>query len=161
MAKQTPSSRTQDRILELLGFDFDGTYPHAARTLEDAGLPANGMISDLDAREIKKLSDEELRAMLPEAVEATDVKTTASIVAEKNQAVRDAKAARKQRVKTNDRLRAHGFRWIKTAGHADNIHPRDLDAMDRSDAGMSDWMLVDSSGNQTTVGAALAAIRRS
>ncbi len=39
MAKQIPSSRTQDRVLGLMGVDFDGTYSHAARLLDDAGTP--------------------------------------------------------------------------------------------------------------------------
>lgn len=160
MAKQTLSSRTQDRVAGLLGLDHDGTYSHAARVLDAAGIPADGMVNGLDHRAIKKLSDADLLVLLPAATPVVDVKTTAQVAADADQARRDAKAVRKQRAKTNDRLRAHGFRWTKTAQHADNIDPRDLNTLDTDDPmSLPGWVLVDPSGDVTTVDAALATIR--
>lgn len=79
-----PIGKTQQRVLDLVGLSCDGTYDHAARTLEAAGLPRDGIPSGQTWRTVAKLADTELVALLPTAV------TVAAPVADS----REAKAER-------------------------------------------------------------------
>src|SRR5205823_4904886 len=63
---ETPASATQVRVARLFDLAHDGTYGHAARTLEAAGLPSDGCPAGLDWRAVKKLDDAALVAALPE-----------------------------------------------------------------------------------------------
>jgi len=60
----TPISKTQERVTGLLGIETDGTYSHAARLLQAAGLPGDGVPDGHTWRTVKKLSDADLLALL-------------------------------------------------------------------------------------------------
>lgn len=84
MAAITPISATQRRVCALYGIQHDDSYDMARRALEAAGLPGDGCPAGHTWRSVKKLADDELRALLPAPT------TTAAPVA----TAREAQAAR-------------------------------------------------------------------
>lgn len=61
----TPTSKSQTRTMAMFALECDGTYEHATRVLENAGLPGDGVPRGHTWRSMKKLSDAELLAALP------------------------------------------------------------------------------------------------
>lgn len=147
-----PSSSTQDRVAALFSLSHDGTYAHAARVLTAAGLPGDGCPSGLTWRQVKKLSDAELRLALPRPVAITEaVPTLADTRAAAEADYQTRQTERAARARTNAILREAGYRWTKVAVQ-DSPSPL---ADDWSEM----WTLLNPSGNVVTVANALAAIR--
>lgn len=161
MAKIT-ASKMQVRVLELLGKEHDGSYDMAARLLEEMGLPKNGVPADHTPASAKKLTDEELTALLPKADTDVEVETEAERKArEKREAYERKQEAHArnmerderlmERQKQNDALRAAGYRWVKYT-------EEDREAFDpeyymKNDA----WVLVDANGKPVNLEEALKA----
>lgn len=108
MAREFPTSASQDRMIRLFSLTCDGTTDHAKAVLSAAGLPGNGIPSGLSPAAARKLTDDALVAMFPSAstegaVEAGTAATDAA-KAERNRrddeyrarekAARDAETAR-------------------------------------------------------------------
>lgn len=76
---ETPSSKSQQRIMDLLGIEHDGTYSHAARILEAQNLPTDGLPLGETWRTAGKLSDADLLTALgnptAQTVAVADTKT--------------------------------------------------------------------------------------
>lgn len=60
----TSTSKTQARVLKLIGRNVPENYEDAARLLEDARLPSDGMPRGATWRSVAKMSDDELVAAL-------------------------------------------------------------------------------------------------
>lgn len=87
---ETPSSKSQIRLMDLLGIEHDGSYSHAARSLEAQNLPTDGLPFGETWRTAGKLSDSELLAKLGNPVARTAaVATTKEVKAERHQAHRE------------------------------------------------------------------------
>ena len=152
-----PASQTQSRVADLFGLTNDGTRDHVEAVLEAAGLPADGCPAGMTWRDVKKLSDDELRAALP-----TPTNLTADVVspavqhrADRIQRAQDYRARHKEygrRQRQNDLLRANGFGWIQMPASGNNPSPL-------ADDWDEQWTLV-KDGQEWTVEAALASIGR-
>ena len=79
----TPISKSQQRLTQLLSIQTDGTYDMAARALDAAGLPKDGIPSGHTWRTAGKLSDAELLALLPTLQAAAPVATASEARAER------------------------------------------------------------------------------
>lgn len=147
-----PSSNTQDRVMRLFGLLNDGTYAHASQVLEAAGLPSDGVPAGMTWRSVKKLSDDELRAVLPASAVCSS--TVPTLAEQREAAQREHQQRRleqRERDRTNAFLREHGFHWTRMA-LPDSPSPLMDDWQER-------WVLLDPQGNVTTVASALAEIR--
>ncbi len=141
--REAPSSATQDRVAQLFGLQHDGTYEHARRVLEAAGLPRDGCPAGMTWREVKQLSDAELRAALPAATAvAATVPTSADLRRERQAHVEAQRETHRDRQRTNDLLRRHGYRWMK----------------DEEEYGTDCWLLISPDNHEVSVAQALAAI---
>lgn len=80
MAREFPTSASQDRMISLFGLTCDGTTAHAQAVLTAAGLPSNGIPVGLTPQKAKKLTDAEIVAMFPSANTATAVETATAEV---------------------------------------------------------------------------------
>lgn len=149
-----PVSATQLRVCKLFGFQEPQTYAHAAAILTAAGLPADGVPAGETWRSVKKLTDEQLRAALPQPQAAEPVnwptgeeRRLAAI--ERRRQYEERRAARER---LNAQLKAAGYRWRK-------VVPVDADT-DGLPGGDEEWewVLLDPAGNETTLAAAKAAL---
>lgn len=101
MAKEFPTSASQERLLALFGLTCDGTTDHAKAILNAAGLPENGIPAGLTPQKAKRLGDDELVALFPNAATASAVAAgTASV-----QAARDARNSEALYWQTRQRAR--------------------------------------------------------
>lgn len=107
---EAKASATQVRVINLFQLQTAETYAHAAQILKTAGLPADGCPEGKTWRDVKKMSDDELRAALPAPVA---VEKTVEVPVFKKRTWGDAIAAAKARRDLNEKLRAAGYRWSK------------------------------------------------
>lgn len=165
MAREFPTSASQDRMLALFGLTCDGTTLHAQSVLAAAGLPANGIPAGLTPQKAKKLADADLISMFPQAA-ATDtaaVEAAAAAEVARERAERNArtpdwstgsylrrrKELTREREAQNSKLRAAGYSWQR---------PYSGEGVDRYDADDAGWELVAPNGEAVTVREAMAAI---
>lgn len=72
-ARETPSSKNQDRALRVLGLTSDGIYQHSAATLTAVGVSYDGVPAGKTWRQALKLTDADLLAALkPETETESD-----------------------------------------------------------------------------------------
>lgn len=143
------SSKSQDRLMSLLSLTADGTYEMAGRVLEAAGMPKDGLPTGETWRTAGKLSDAELLAALPIPKTAVaPVPTTAEVREARVQLGLDRREAYRERRRTNDLLRQHGYRWSKVPMPGANNPSPLMDDWDEA------WTLVSPDGREVTVGQA-------
>ena len=125
----TPVSATQKRVCTLYDLRHNGSYEHAAATLEAAGLPKDGCPAGYDWRAVKKLSDDELKDLLGVASDPGTVEVKKFHRRTWGDEIREAKA----RDRRNKELRAKGYRWVRVPVEVDipGIHPLDDEVPDR------------------------------
>lgn len=89
-----PISKSQARVLALLGIEHDGTDHHATALLLAAGLPANGIPAGCTPHAARKLGDAELLAALPRPIaSATEAATVGAAVVAKERAEQQQRRA--------------------------------------------------------------------
>jgi hypothetical protein len=117
----TPISATQQRVTALYELSHDDSYDMAARVLEAAGLPRDGVPAGHTWRTVKKLSDDELRAALPTPVAVAAPVATAV----EAQAERSAESRERQQ-----RIRDYYNEQARRIGCGEPFGSRDRDARD-------------------------------
>lgn len=134
-----PASMTQKRVCTLYGLEHDGSYEHAAATLEAAGLPKDGCPTGHSWRSVKQLSDDELKNLLGTASDPGKVEVKKYRPPTRGDLMR-AGRARKHR---NKELKKKGYRWVRVPMDIDTpgIHPLDDELPDR-------WALIGPDGRE-------------
>ncbi len=119
----TPASATQKRVCTLYGLEHNGSYEHAAATLEAAGLPKDGCPAGHNWRSVKQLTDDELRDLLGTASDPGTVEIKKFRRRTLGDQIREAKA----RERRNKELKEKGYRWVRVPEEVDipGIHPLD------------------------------------
>ena len=102
-----PASATQKRVCSLYGLEHNGSYEHAAATLEAAGLPKNGCPDDYTWQNVKQLTDDELCSLLGTAKNPGKIEVKKYHKRKLGDSIREAKARKRQ----NEKLRAMGYFW--------------------------------------------------
>lgn len=112
----TPTSKSQTRTMALFGLECDGSYDMAARVLENAGLPSDGVPAAHTWRTMGKLSDVELLAALPApTLNSNYVETSKEAHPARPSWYQEAKARRGQQFETeSDREFADEVRMART-----------------------------------------------
>lgn len=119
----TPVSATQKRVCTLYGLEHNGSYEHAAATLEAAGLPKDGCPAGHNWRSVKQLTDDELRDLLGTASDPG----TVEVKKYRRRTWGDEMRAGRARERRNKELKAKGYRWVRVPEEVDipGIHPLD------------------------------------
>lgn len=142
-------SATQKRILGLYSLQDVETYAHAVEVLEAAGLPGDGMPEGCNWRQVKKMSDDELRAALPAPVAVTEV-VEAPVY--ERETWGDRMRRERDRRRQNAELKAAGYRWEKVQWNAE------FDACEEPQDSDFEWRLFGPDGKVTSVAQALKEI---
>jgi len=138
---EKPVSKTQERVLNLFRFQGAENYTHATRILTAANLPGDGVPRGETWRSVKKMTDEQLTAVLPKP-KVTEREVAAPKFHRWTHG--DAIAAAKKRGALNEKLRAAGYRWYK-----DDEESAEHDIT--VDSAESEWVLLDPDGNEVSV----------